>query len=252
MAKDLLTREELNLLLSDDPISENRSPGSPESATEPLFSPADFSTLQQVLETYLCPGVTAWSVLFNRSIQLTLPEISLVHPGVLHQTGSAVVAQVEFFQGLKGLARFVMPAAEARVLAGMALGTQEPPKQFDAIHRSSFSSILKYLLAEMRTLIMRGTGKRTGTSEPEVMLWPDEAELPAENLVQARIPWTVDGEPQEPLLFWADRPLTSSLLALQPPRRQPPPEISLSTLKPRGEPRSEPAARARGGGRGAG
>jgi flagellar motor switch/type III secretory pathway protein FliN len=218
MAKDLLTREELSLLLAEDPY-QGRHPTVPldPGVGAPLFSPADFSTLQEVLESYLVPGVVAWSVLFGQSVNLGQPEISLVSPEVLGQDPTAVV-EIEFLQGLKGRARFVMPLAGACKLAGFALGTQDTPTQFDAIHRSSLVSVMKYLLAEMRTLLMRGSGRRSATSDPTVLLWPEEIKLPAERLVQARIPWSVEGQPEENLLFWSDLTLTRSLLSLAGPR----------------------------------
>jgi len=218
MAQDLLTREELCLLLADEPSQDPRAALPFETgAVAPLFSPVDFSTLQEVLETYLIPGVVAWSVLFSKCVSLGQPEISLISPEVLGREPSVLV-DVEFYQGLKGKGRFVMPMATARTLAGLALGSQDPPTQLDTIHRSSLASVLKYLLAEMRSLIMKGTGRRSGTSDPVVHLWPEEGTLPSEKLVQSKIPWEVEGFPRENLLFWADLGLTRSLISLKDPR----------------------------------
>lgn len=221
MAKDLLTREELNMLLDDDTAADPRLalPSGPGP-----FSPEDFTSLQKVLATYLIPGVTAWSVLFGRSVELADPDISLISADVLTEMDGAVIGSVDFLQGVKGHARFVLPLDGARVLVGLALGSPEPPREFDLIHRSSFASVLKYLLAEMRSLISRGTGRRVGTSEPVVKLWPEEVLPESGHLVQAKIPWWVEGVSHPPLLFWADIELTRGLLGLAAPK----PKTSMS------------------------
>lgn len=203
------------MLLTDDSLVDPRA--SAPSGTGP-FSPEDFATLQKVLGTYLVPGVTAWSVLFGRAVELGEPRISLVSQASLTEMDAAVVGAVDFLSGVKGHAKFVLPLTGARVLVGLALGSPEPAQEFDAIHRSSFASVLKYLLAEMRSLIARGTGRRVGTGEPAIKLWPDEVLPESGHLVQAAIPWSVEGVQHPPLLFWADMQLTRDLLALNAPK----------------------------------
>jgi flagellar motor switch protein FliN/FliY len=216
MSKDLLTREELSMLLADDAGGPHTVP--PDLATgDALFSPQDFGVLQGVLSTYLLPGVTAWSVLFGRSVQIGEPEISLVSASALAALETAVIGEVDLSGAIAGRARFVLPMAGARTLVALALGSPEPPREFDAIHRSSFASAFKYLLAEMRSHIARGTGQRVGTSEPAVRVWPTEVALETDHIVQARLPWAVDKQEQPSLLFWADLPLARGLLGLARP-----------------------------------
>ncbi|MBI4860304.1 MAG: FliM/FliN family flagellar motor switch protein [Candidatus Riflebacteria bacterium] len=168
-----------------------------------------------MLETYLLPGVMAWSVLFGRRVELATPELSRISSAVLDAMGPSVIAGVEFSHGLKGRGHFVVGLDVARVLVGLALGAEVPPTEFDSIHRSSFSSIFKYLLAEMRSLIVRKTGRKCGTSEPDVRICPVETQVERARFVQARLPWTVAGKTQEPLLFWLELGLAQSLLSLR-------------------------------------
>jgi flagellar motor switch protein FliN/FliY len=218
MAKELLTREELNLLLSDE-----AGTPAPLAGSAPLFSPEDFTRLQGVLDQYLLPGVTAWAVLFSRTITLGTPSISFVSPSALPATEEAVVAEVNFFNALKGKAEFIMLLPAAQRLVALTLGSPEPPADFDEIHRSSFGAALKYLLAEMRSLIVKNVGRRLGSSEPIVRLWPAETTLEDEWYVEARIAWSVDGKPVGDLALWATIPLTKSLLSLADPGPRPAP-----------------------------
>lgn len=218
MSRELLTRDELNLLLAENLPTEDSSIGdfAPDS-----LSPETFKDWENLLSAHFAPGAAAWSLLFELKVALGRPAISLVSPALLKDMGAMAMAQTTLQHSVEGALYFLVPTHAARILAGLVPGGYIRSAGFEESERKGYCEAIKYLLVEFRSNLSRTLKIKLGVTQPKIDSSPEQLSPEGQYLVEAKMDLSIGNVWKGPLALWADLNVVLGLTKLGSDRAAP-------------------------------
>jgi len=177
MSDDILSQEEIELLLkgaasaegNEEPVEEDDIP-----LLEEFLSSIETDTLGEIGNISIGSSATALSALLNQKVEITTPNISVIHRNTLEKEFQEpyVAVQVKYTIGFVGSNLFVINTRDAAIIANLMLGGDGTVDEveLDEIHLSAVQEAMNQMMGSAATSMSTIFKKKVDISPPSIGL----------------------------------------------------------------------------------
>jgi len=179
MSDGILSQEEIELLLKGAPTAEdNKEPEPVEEDDIPLLeeflSSMETDTLGEIGNISIGSSATALSALLNQKVEITTPNITVIHRDTLEKEFQEpyVAVQVKYTIGFEGANLFVINTRDAAIIANLMLGGDGvvDDVELDDIHLSAVQEAMNQMMGSAATSMSTIFKKKVDISPPSIGL----------------------------------------------------------------------------------
>ncbi|MBP0726230.1 flagellar motor switch phosphatase FliY [Bacillus sp. RG28] len=177
MSDDILSQEEIELLLkgaasaegNEEPVEEDDIP-----LLEEFLSSMETDTLGEIGNISIGSSATALSALLNQKVDITTPNITVIHRNTLEKEFQEpyVAVQVKYTIGFVGSNLFVINTRDAAIIANLMLGGDGTVDdvELDEIHLSAVQEAMNQMMGSAATSMSTIFKKKVDISPPSIGL----------------------------------------------------------------------------------
>jgi flagellar motor switch protein FliN/FliY len=177
MSDGILSQEEIELLLkgastvedNKEPVEEDEIP-----LLEEFLSSMETDTLGEIGNISIGSSATALSALLNQKVEITTPNISVIHRDTLEKEFQEpyVAVQVKYTIGFVGSNLFVINTRDAAIIANLMLGGDGhvDDVELDEIHLSAVQEAMNQMMGSAATSMSTIFKKKVDISPPSIGL----------------------------------------------------------------------------------
>jgi flagellar motor switch protein FliN/FliY len=177
MSDDILSQEEIELLLKGAPtVEDNNEPVEEDDIPllEEFLSSIETDTLGEIGNISIGSSATALSALLNQKVEITTPSITVIHRDTIEKEFQEpyVAVQVKYTIGFEGANLFVINTRDAAIIANLMLGGDGvvDDVELDDIHLSAVQEAMNQMMGSAATSMSTIFKKKVDISPPSIGL----------------------------------------------------------------------------------
>lgn len=189
MSDGILSQEEIEALLSGEPLDNNTVSSDNNDSAENHLTDMEQDALGEIGNISFGSSATALSALLGQKVDITTPAVSVIEKAQLEEefVQPYVAIKVEYTQGLTGMNLLVIKQSDAAIIADLMLGGDgtEPDPDLGEIHLSAVQEAMNQMMGSAATSMSTIFGVKVDISPPTIDLLDLQLNTGAEHLPQS-------------------------------------------------------------------
>jgi flagellar motor switch protein FliN len=172
MSDDMLSQDEIDALLRGTDDDETDYPAAPQLHVEDYLSLMEKDALGEIGNISFGSSATALSTLLNQKVDITTPEVSVIHRKQLPDEfpHPYVAILVNYTEGFSGSNLLVIKQSDAAIIADLMLGGDglNPSEMMDEIQLSAVQEAMNQMMGSAATSMSTIFNKKVDISPPSI------------------------------------------------------------------------------------